>query len=227
MKPRPHIKCVVFDFDGTLVKSNDIKKGEFFAIARFYPGGEAQMSAILEEPKPGDRYQVLASFRRRMISLGATFMPSCDDLAEKYSVEVEKKILAADEIPGALDVLRNLKNMNIPAYLNSATPVGALIKIINQSKFSGYFKGIFGSPLSKAGAINLVLKNENLSSCNVLMVGDNIDDQKAALETGANFLGIRNSYSNFDPTPDLVTEDFLKFGSSFDFNPNVDGRESL
>ena len=51
------IKCVVFDFDGTLVDSNGIKREVFFEIVRDQdPGGEI-VAGVFERWPLADRYE--------------------------------------------------------------------------------------------------------------------------------------------------------------------------
>ena len=55
------IQSVVFDFDGTLVLSNQLKHDGFFAIAEEFVNGPASMQAILQD-SPGDRSAILTRF---------------------------------------------------------------------------------------------------------------------------------------------------------------------
>ena len=52
------IACVVFDFDGTLVLSNAIKRDAFYMIADRYAGGRACMDELLTS-RTGDRAAIL------------------------------------------------------------------------------------------------------------------------------------------------------------------------
>ena len=55
------IRCVAFDFDGTLVLSNEIKGGFFFEVASNFPGGKSCMESILLD-QSGDRYAIINKF---------------------------------------------------------------------------------------------------------------------------------------------------------------------
>ena len=44
--------CISFDFDGTLVQSNEIKQQTFFDVVLNIPSGIGVMESILSQPKP-------------------------------------------------------------------------------------------------------------------------------------------------------------------------------
>ncbi|MDX2479991.1 MAG: hypothetical protein QNK24_06615, partial [Desulfuromusa sp.] len=62
------ICCVVFDFDGTLVNSNDIKRETFFDVARSWdPKGEI-VAEVLKDWPTADRYNKLEKIAEGLIA---------------------------------------------------------------------------------------------------------------------------------------------------------------
>jgi beta-phosphoglucomutase-like phosphatase (HAD superfamily) len=51
------IKCVVFDFDGTLVDSNDIKRDTFFDIVQPWDASGEVVAEVFERWPGADRYE--------------------------------------------------------------------------------------------------------------------------------------------------------------------------
>ena len=51
-------KCIVFDFDGTLVNSNSIKRDTFFEIAAQVSDSEHIMEEVLHRSAGKDRYWI-------------------------------------------------------------------------------------------------------------------------------------------------------------------------
>jgi len=47
------IKCVIFDFDGTLVKSNEIKIRVFYEVTKDLVGADSILDKILSRPSTG------------------------------------------------------------------------------------------------------------------------------------------------------------------------------
>ena len=95
------IRCVVFDFDGTVVLSNDIKREGFFAVVSAIPEGCSRMAAILSNP-PGDRYAIFDTFASETGTLSS-------DLVDSYSSWCEERILTCPERHGAERVIYELR----------------------------------------------------------------------------------------------------------------------
>ena len=51
-------KCAIFDFDGTLVQSNEIKKETFYEVTQNFSELSSILDKILSNPDSGDRYKI-------------------------------------------------------------------------------------------------------------------------------------------------------------------------
>lgn len=176
------IRCVVFDFDGTLVLSNDIKREGFFAAVAERPGGPERMARILACP-PGDRYAI---FRRFAEEAG----DDANELAVRYSSWCEERILVCPERPGASVALAQLRGAGIRVHVNSATPTAPLRSVVLRRYGEGSFDGVHGGHGAKRENLEAILRQEQLLPSSLAMVGDGIDDRKAALAVGCRFIGI-------------------------------------
>jgi phosphoglycolate phosphatase len=176
------IRCVVFDFDGTLVLSNDIKREGFFASVAECSGGAERMTAILARP-PGDRYAI---FRRFAEEAGG----DADELAAWYGNWCEKRILVSPERPGAALALTQLRHAGVSVHVNSATPTVLLRSLVLRRYGEGSFNGVHGGHGAKVANLEAVLRQEQLLPASLAMVGDGIDDRDAALTVGCRFVGV-------------------------------------
>ena len=176
------IRCAVFDFDGTVVLSNDIKREGFFAVVAAIPGGSSRMATILSDP-PGDRYAI---FDRFTAETGG----SSSDLVERYSYWCEEKILKCPERQGAERMIVALKSSGIRVHLNSATPTTPLRTIVARRFGDGFFDGVYGGHGAKADNLRAILVLEAMQPNEVVMVGDGVDDRDAANMTGCRFIGV-------------------------------------
>lgn len=176
------IRCVAFDFDGTLVLSNDIKRLGFFAVVAEQPGGHERMAQILACP-PGDRYAIFRCFADESGN-------DPDEMAVRYSRWCEERILACPERSGASLALAELHRAGIRVYINSATPTIPLRSVVLRRYGEGSFDGIHGGHGAKRKNLEAILRQENLVPSSLAMVGDGIDDREAALTVGCQFIGI-------------------------------------
>lgn len=178
------IRCVVLDFDGTLVHSNEIKREGFLAVASKIPGGGDWMKKILSD-SPGDRYAI---FHRFAEEVGA----SAPDLVADYSRWCEERILDCPERQGASRSIVKLRAAGIRVYINSATPTEFLRSIIIRRFGVDFFDGVYGGFGEKANNIRMILALEEIQPIQTVMVGDGIDDWGASNVTGCRFIGVPN-----------------------------------
>ena len=100
------ISTVVFDFDGTLVDSNAIKRRGFFDVVADEPASAARMQAVLTTAQ-GDRYTIFESYVASRSASGFKW-PDADALVMRYSDYVDARVSKAPEMPGASEMLRGL-----------------------------------------------------------------------------------------------------------------------
>jgi beta-phosphoglucomutase-like phosphatase (HAD superfamily) len=67
-----NIRLFVFDFDGTLVQSNAIKRNAFYDIAKQYIGSSALLDDLLKAKPPLDRYGICRALAERFDGADAT-----------------------------------------------------------------------------------------------------------------------------------------------------------
>lgn len=193
------IRCVVFDFDGTLVMSNAIKREGFFAVTADIAGGADAMTALLADP-PGDRFAIFAAFSAR-------FGQDAGEMAEAYGAWCEAAILAAPERSGAGVALAALRRQGLKIWINSATPEAPLRAIVKRRYPPGSFDGILGGHNRKVANLRAVMSAEGLAANEILMVGDGIDDKLGAAEAGCAFVGLDQGTLSLSPEPGPMIAD--------------------
>ena len=186
------IDAVVFDFDGTLVDSNRIKHDVFFEVVDSLQGSAALMNRILEEPVVHDRHSVFATFVK-----GLSQAINQDELVKQYTSICERKIAVVAEVPGATYAMEQLRLRGIELFINSATPSAPLTAIVANRYGDGFFRGVFGGPLSKEENLKLIISKYNFTPKEMLVVGDGDDDQRAAKAIGCQFVGVQGTGRTF------------------------------
>lgn len=182
------IRCVAFDFDGTLVRSNAIKQQAFYEVVGDVEGGICAIRRIFEDGIEGNRYRLFAELARR---LGRKRPEDFTlTLAARYSDLCRRLIAVCDEIPGARTTLEMLFGRGLPLYLVSATPETDLLPIVEERKLTALFRRIHGGPTTKASLLAGIIADEAIDPHELAMVGDRDDDRAAAEAVGCHFIAV-------------------------------------
>jgi phosphoglycolate phosphatase-like HAD superfamily hydrolase len=210
---RPPIACVVFDFDGTLVDSNAIKRGTYYEVAARFGDVSALVDEVLGSVR-GDRAGILAEIVRRAEERG--LLPGAqtprqwfDEALADYTAICERRILACEPIPGALDALESLRERGCPLYVNSATPMEPLARILRRRGMDHFFRGIYGAPAPKVENLHSIRRETGLPWSALLVVGDGEEDRRAAEETGCQFFGVASPGGGFGVPPAVIFPDLF------------------
>jgi len=91
-------------------------------------------------------------------------------------------------VPGAREFLESY-HAKIPLYIVSATPESELIEIITARNMNRFFKGVYGSPKTKAEHLKNIIAAEEIPEDNTVYVGDAHNDCEAAWKSGVRFIG--------------------------------------
>lgn len=188
-------RCFVFDFDDTLVLSEDCKSQLFVDMA-IELCGEHGREWMVEAKKAGDRYRIWSEFAR------LSGRSDGDRLAELYSTRVLELVAACPEVEGASLCLRSLRRKGAHVYVNSATPHADILAVLQQrggdwslpAADGGFFDAAWGSGTDGGSKVENLKKAAASSGAatplQMVMVGDGTNDRRAALDFGCHFVGI-------------------------------------
>jgi len=190
------IRCVVFDFDGTLVDSNRIKRSAYFEVADGFADGGAVMERILQEGAGRDRYWVFGKFVDAMPGgLAAA------DLAANYTRICRERIVQAPEIDGASASLELLRSDGVRLFLSSATPRGPLLEIVGLRRMDRYFEAIYGAPEPKLANLESIRSRVGCAPSEMAVVGDGESDRFSAQNVGCHFVAVQGDFNDFAVQP--------------------------
>jgi len=187
------IKVIVFDFDGTLVDSNQLKHDAYFELFpddNFYKEIVSDvLSDILEE----SRYVILKEILKRinLKTIDDNLDYRVQSLANKYNDIVINGAKYCRERTGAKEILESLCK-NFKLYLSSTTPEASLKEIVKHRRWEGFFCGIFGYPDDKTSVLFDILKRESINPDKLLVVGDGKSDRDSANNVKCDFLQINS-----------------------------------
>jgi len=191
------IKAIIFDFDGVIVESVEIKTNAFAKLFE-HEGGEIVKRIVnYHLDNTGiSRYEKFKYIYKEILN-----RPLNDDefqmLCNKFSVLVVDSVVSAPYVKGAEEFVENYAS-RYKCFVVSATPQREIEQIVQKRNMNYFFKGIYGAPTTKKEAVKAILLKENLKPTNVLYVGDAISDYKVAKDNSVNFVArINNNESIF------------------------------
>jgi phosphoglycolate phosphatase len=182
------ISTVVFDFDGTLVDSNAIKRQGFFDVVADEPANTARMKTVLATVQ-GDRHTIFKSYVETRSASGIKG-PDADALVRRYSDLVDSRVAEAPEMPGASHILRGLQHAGLSVFISSATPLANLARIIERRRWRDLCNGLYGHPNRKSDTLKAICVQLGIDACSIAVVGDGEDDFDSAMSMGCSFFPV-------------------------------------
>lgn len=195
------IKAIVFDFDGVIVRQSEFSKQEVWE--ELFPLGTPEREEFSKAEKlygggrGGDRFDIIRYVYENVPKLRGTTLESIvADTECHFDETVQMRIVNEGILAHDKQTLVELSRSR-SLYLNSATPVDALKRTLQNLGLEGVFKGVLGRPLSKVENFRRVAAEEDLSPAEILFVGDSEADVKAAKEFGCLFVGLGNDWNTW------------------------------
>ncbi|MEM7482269.1 MAG: HAD family hydrolase [Acidobacteriota bacterium] len=180
-------RAVIFDFDGVILESTEIKTRAFAALFADRPEHREAILRHHQENVGFSRYRKFDWIYRKL------FREPLDEatsrhLGERYSAMVFEQVLACPLVPGAQDLLEDLVPTT-PLFVASGTPDEELQQIVDRRGLRRFFREVHGAPRGKTEILLDVLGRHGWAAAETLMVGDGMSDLDAAEAAGVPFVG--------------------------------------
>lgn len=183
------IRAIIFDFDGVILDSVDIKTKAFARL--FEDRGPEVVRQLVEHHLAHGGISRSRKFQHIYENILCTPMPEgeLDRLGERFSELVFDEVVKADWIPGAPEFLREY-HTKYQCFVASGTPESELRRIVELRGLNPYFAGVFGTPATKEEIARTILSTHGLARDEVAFIGDAMTDYEAARACGLPFIGI-------------------------------------
>ena len=182
---------IIFDFDGVIVKSNEIRMEGFAELFSDYP--ETEIKKLLEYVQENggiSRYVKIRFFFEQIKKIPIS-EKDVNRLAQEYSVLVTKKVERALSVPGAVEFLDKYSSFYRLAVVSGSDQL-ELRGICKERDIAKYFCTILGSPIEKSKNIRALIDVQGWNYEECLYVGDSINDYDAAFLNRVSFLGVNS-----------------------------------
>jgi len=181
------IKNILFDFDGVIADSVNVKTEAFYDM--YFPFGKE----IAEEVKIHHRNNGGMSRFKKFAYYHKTFLnedineDKIKKLADEFSQLVLDGVVNSPLVPGILDFLENNYH-KMKFWIITGTPTAEIKVILERKNLSKYFIDSYGSPQIKSEWTKTVLETNKLVNKDTVFIGDALADYEAAIENNIRFI---------------------------------------
>lgn len=204
-------RTFLFDCDGVILDSNNIKTQAFYELTFSYGADAADKLVAYHKENGGiSRFRKLEYFFREILR-----QQNCDndisDLAVRYGEVVYKKLMVCPLTNGCEDFLRGLLSRTFKFVISGGLE-SEIQDIFRRRGLIKYFDAVFGSPRSKEEILRKLLEEKKLVQP-AIFFGDSYYDYRVAKDFGLDFIFL-SSYSelkNIDEflgPNDIIVRDF-------------------
>lgn len=181
------IKAVIFDFDGVIVESIDIKTAAFAKL--FEREGRKAVKKVVEYHLANagvSRYEKFRHIYREILKRDLSkneFKKLCD----RFASLVVESVVRAPYVKGAYQFLKK-HAAKYKFFVTSATPQEEIEEIIKKRSIADFFSAVYGAPTMKSDAVKYILKKKGLRPSSIVYIGDALSDYKVAQDNHINFI---------------------------------------
>ena len=185
-------KLIIFDYDGIIVNSVNIKTIVFKQMYRRYGYDIVKKVEKYHIQNGGvNRIDKFKYFHKKFLKKNISNI-EVKKLSLQFSNLVYKKIINCPNIFGVKALLNYFKNSKIIA-VNSATPIKELKKIIEKRNEKKFFNSICGFPYKKQKNLKILLKRHKIKKKDAIFFGDSLQDYLSAKKVSMDFVWVGKS----------------------------------
>ena len=177
---------IVFDCDGVLLDSNDMKVRAFVEVLSGYPEDAVALFSEFQQASFGlSRYRLVDRFFADF--LGRDAEPGEKQaLLDAFGAYCVENYARQPVTTGATDTLERLAAAGVPLFVVSGSDQAELRDTLATIGLARYFRTIFGSPDTKVANLDKV--KAECPAERIIFVGDATADWDAASKHGCQFL---------------------------------------
>lgn len=191
-KALENIENIIFDFDGVIIDSMDIRTNGFRDIFTDYD--EALVDKLIDYHNLNgglSRFNKIKYFYNSLLNKEISD-EKINEYANKFSDIMRVKLSSKDVlIINVVDFIKeNYKNYKL--HIASGSEQEELRFLCKELELFNCFKSIYGSPIHKNQLVKTIIEENNYDRAKTLLIGDSINDYEAAKVNDIAFLGYNN-----------------------------------
>jgi HAD superfamily hydrolase (TIGR01549 family) len=183
-------KSIIFDFDGVLLDSNEIKLNAFISLFTSFSSDVEEYVRLHHLENLGlSRFVKIPHYLEYALNRPPSEL-EINTALELFTKNLKQLLECANLFPGTHDALQILSSKNL--FIISATPQVELVDLCTRFNINNYFIEILGSPISKTQHIANLREKCQINLDDTIFIGDGVEDFKAAKNQKILFLGVSN-----------------------------------
>jgi len=181
------LKGIIFDFDGVIAESVQVKSDAFAELYKSY-GQVIVINVVKHHEANGgmSRYEKIKYYHKSFLKIDLS-EKEIIDLADQFSALVIDKVIVAPYVPGVFEYIKKCSK-KYKLFISTGTPFEEMRQILEARKIAHYFTDVFGSPQKKPFHVNNILSKYNLNPGELIFYGDSDSDMNAAILNNIQFI---------------------------------------
>lgn len=156
------LKAAIFDWDGTITDSNNIKTEAFVELFQSACPQAAGYIREYQQNRGGiSRFEKFRHYIRHFFHREAS-AAELEDFGRRYAALCRPKLLNAPFIPGAVETLRKLSLEKIPVFIVTGSPATEIRELAATRNLLPLIHHIYGSPPTKDVLLAVLLAENRL-----------------------------------------------------------------
>jgi phosphoglycolate phosphatase-like HAD superfamily hydrolase len=202
-------KYHLFDCDGVILNSNQIKSKVFHEITSSYSNQFADEATEYYKNTAGTpRVDKVYYFFEKLMKIEAT-EELIQEFLNSFNNTALNNLFVCDKITGVQSYLNSIKD-NSKSFVVSGAPQDELRTILSKQELDHYFEEILGSPVKKPDNIESLLNDYQLDPKNCVFYGDSKVDYLSASKFNIDFIFVSEKtefkdYKDFFKDKDIRT----------------------
>lgn len=163
-------KILIFDFDGVICDSVNVKTDAFSELYKMY-GKDVQKAVVQYHLDNGgiSRFEKIKYFQKNILGVDI-IEEDVNSLAKKFSELAKEKVIQSPYIPGVLEFIKRSSEI-VPIYICTGTPEDEIFEILERKKLTPYFTGVYGSPKTKNEIIQSIIAESKAVLTEIVFFG--------------------------------------------------------
>ena len=188
------LKGLIFDFDGVIAESVQVKTDAFASLYEQY--GVNIVTKVIEHHEANggiSRFEKIKLYHESYLNKAIT-KEEIEELANQFSKLVVKKVIESTYVPGVFKyILKCYEKYKL--FISTGTPTKEMKQILKGREIDQYFTDVFGSPAKKTVHLNHILSKYDLKPDEMIFYGDSNSDCDAAENAKIPLVLIKNRFN--------------------------------